>query len=146
MAERKGSKKLGASAEATLRARAMKAKGTSSKGLDARPAIKGAEELAKAPVRGFLRAGKSAVHGIGAGALGVSSGIERALGKKTKADDTMRRAGAAGKESMRNAKLIFGREPKGEDISRKGYAKGGSTASKRADGCAVKGKTKGKFV
>ena len=28
----------------------------------------------------------------------------------------------------------------------KGFAKGGSTASKRADGCAVKGKTKGKFV
>ena len=25
-------------------------------------------------------------------------------------------------------------------------AKGGSTASKRADGCAVKGKTKGRFV
>lgn len=28
----------------------------------------------------------------------------------------------------------------------KKYAKGGSTASKRADGCAVKGKTKGRFV
>ena len=28
----------------------------------------------------------------------------------------------------------------------KGYAKGGSTASKRADGCATKGKTKGRFV
>ena len=26
------------------------------------------------------------------------------------------------------------------------YAKGGSTASKRADGCATKGKTKGRFV
>lgn len=26
------------------------------------------------------------------------------------------------------------------------YAKGGMTASKRADGCAVKGKTKGRFV
>jgi hypothetical protein len=25
-------------------------------------------------------------------------------------------------------------------------AKGGSTASKRADGCATKGKTKGRFV
>ena len=32
--------------------------------------------------------------------------------------------------------------------ARKGYAKGGkvSTASKRADGCATKGKTKGRFV
>ena len=28
----------------------------------------------------------------------------------------------------------------------KKMAKGGSTASKRADGCAVKGKTKGRFV
>jgi hypothetical protein len=28
----------------------------------------------------------------------------------------------------------------------KKMAKGGSTASKRADGCATKGKTKGKFV
>lgn len=28
----------------------------------------------------------------------------------------------------------------------KKYAKGGSTASKRADGCATKGKTKGRFV
>ena len=29
---------------------------------------------------------------------------------------------------------------------RKSFAKGGSTASKRADGCATKGKTKGRFV
>ena len=42
---------------------------------------------------------------------------------------------------------------KGRGVFRKGgdvkkYAKGGSTssASKRADGCAVKGKTRGKFV
>jgi hypothetical protein len=28
----------------------------------------------------------------------------------------------------------------------KKMAKGGSTASKRADGCATKGKTKGRFV
>ena len=28
----------------------------------------------------------------------------------------------------------------------RGYAKGGSVASKRADGCATKGKTKGRFV
>jgi hypothetical protein len=27
-----------------------------------------------------------------------------------------------------------------------GFSKGGSTASKRADGCAIKGKTKGRFV
>ena len=38
----------------------------------------------------------------------------------------------------------------GEGMKRGGkvkkYAKGGSTASKRADGCAKKGKTKGRFV
>jgi hypothetical protein len=28
----------------------------------------------------------------------------------------------------------------------KKYSKGGSTASKRADGCATKGKTKGRFI
>ena len=31
-------------------------------------------------------------------------------------------------------------------ISDMGYAKGGMTASKRADGCATKGKTRGKMV
>jgi hypothetical protein len=31
-------------------------------------------------------------------------------------------------------------------ISDMGYAKGGMTASKRADGCCVKGKTRGKMV
>ena len=34
----------------------------------------------------------------------------------------------------------------GEIMSGKGMAKGGMTASKRADGCAVKGKTKGRMV
>lgn len=34
----------------------------------------------------------------------------------------------------------------GEIMSGKGMAKGGMTASSRADGCAVKGKTKGRFV
>ena len=29
---------------------------------------------------------------------------------------------------------------------KKAFKKGGSTASKRADGCATKGKTKGRFV
>jgi hypothetical protein len=33
---------------------------------------------------------------------------------------------------------------KGQPLTK--MAKGGSTASKRADGCAVKGKTKGRFV
>lgn len=33
---------------------------------------------------------------------------------------------------------------KGQPLTK--MAKGGSTASKRADGCATKGKTKGRFV
>ena len=45
-------------------------------------------------------------------------------------------------ETMKNAGQT------GESMMPKRYAKGGSvsSASKRADGCAVKGKTKGKFV
>ena len=35
---------------------------------------------------------------------------------------------------------------KGGKVKAKKMAKGGSTASKRADGCCSKGKTKGKFV
>ena len=35
---------------------------------------------------------------------------------------------------------------KGGAVKTKKMAKGGSTASKRADGCATKGKTKGRFV
>ena len=47
----------------------------------------------------------------------------------------------------------FGTSDRGENTKEfkkggkvKKMAKGGSTASKRADGCATKGKTKGKFV
>lgn len=35
---------------------------------------------------------------------------------------------------------------RGGKVKAKKMAKGGSTASKRADGCATKGKTKGRFV
>jgi hypothetical protein len=36
--------------------------------------------------------------------------------------------------------------PKTPKSTIKNFAKGGSTASKRGDGCATKGKTKGRFV
>ena len=39
---------------------------------------------------------------------------------------------------------LIKRKAKGGKVKK--MAKGGSTASKRADGCAVKGKTKGRFV
>lgn len=41
--------------------------------------------------------------------------------------------------------LIPTKTPPKDRVIKK-YAKGGSTASKRADGCATKGKTKGKMV
>jgi hypothetical protein len=43
---------------------------------------------------------------------------------------------------------IRGRFKEGGEVKKKPkkMAKGGSTASKRADGCAQKGKTKGRFV
>ena len=53
--------------------------------------------------------------------------------------------GALGSDSKpllgANARLAF---KKGGKVKK--MAKGGSTASKRADGCATKGKTKGRFV
>ena len=51
-----------------------------------------------------------------------------------------RRAGEAAVKSQSDAE--FKRESKGKAE----YKKGGMTASSRADGCAVKGKTKGRFV
>jgi hypothetical protein len=47
--------------------------------------------------------------------------------------------------------MIAEEAPAGAPMMRKGgkvkkMAKGGSTASKRADGCATKGKTRGKLV
>jgi len=45
-------------------------------------------------------------------------------------------------ESKQDAKDAAARRK----ISDMGYAKGGMTASKRADGCCVKGKTRGKMV
>jgi hypothetical protein len=45
-------------------------------------------------------------------------------------------------ESKQDAKDAAARKK----ISDMGYAKGGMTASKRADGCCIKGKTRGKMV
>jgi hypothetical protein len=45
-------------------------------------------------------------------------------------------------ESKQDAKDAAARK----EISDMGYAKGGMTASKRADGCCIKGKTRGKMV
>ena len=51
-------------------------------------------------------------------------------------DENVRQLRSEGENSLKNAARARSKK----------YAKGGSTASKRADGCATKGKTKGKFV
>ena len=47
---------------------------------------------------------------------------------------------------MQEAKTDVEDEKTREKIKSMGYAKGGMTASKRADGIATKGKTKGKMI
>lgn len=163
MAERKGSKKLGAGNEAELRAKAMKAKGTSSsKGLDARPLGRNLETRAG---RGY----GAILNTLGGAALTGSGLIGKAIGHKS-ADSDLTRGRGAFKDVGKFAKAAIMGEPKGEKYednpgkfyfrgsdkdwekkeakqkATKKMAKGGSTASKRADGCATKGKTKGRFV
>jgi hypothetical protein len=64
----------------------------------------------------------------------------------------MRKGGMAKKSDIKQDKaMIASAVHKHERAKHKGQpltkmAKGGSTASKRADGCATKGKTKGRFV
>jgi hypothetical protein len=74
-----------------------------------------------------------------------------------KADFDAKRGAAAGMRGrpMMEEFMMAEEAPAGAPMMRKGgkvkkpvkkMAKGGSTASKRADGCATKGKTKGRFV
>jgi hypothetical protein len=79
----------------------------------------------------------------GFGALGLM-----AAKKKKKAAEA---AGGMRGRPMTDEVMVAEEAPAGEAMMRKGgkvkkMAKGGSTASKRGDGCATKGKTKGKFV
>jgi hypothetical protein len=74
-------------------------------------------------------AARTGVRAAGAGA--AAAGIKTAV-----SDDS---------ENKKDAKTPS-RAGMGEIISGKGMAGGGMTASKRADGCAVKGKTKGRIV
>ena len=167
MAERKGSKKLGASNEAELRAKAMKAKGTSSKGLDLRSEGRNLKTRAD---RAFL----AGISGLGGTALTGAGLIGKAIGHKSAEGDLTRGRGAF-KDAGKFAKAAIMGEPKGEKYgssdgpqgslgryymrgsdkdwekkeakktATKKMAKGGS-ASRRGDGCATQGKTKGKFV
>ena len=69
------------------------------------------------------------------------------------ADFNAKRAAASGMRArpMMEEVMVAEEAPAGAPMMRKGgkvkkMAKGGSTASKRGDGCATKGKTKGRFV
>ena len=64
--------------------------------------------------------------------------------KPTKGGATNMRKGGKLPDLTGDGKVTRADVLKGRGV--KGFAKGGSTASKRADGCAVNGKTKGKFV
>jgi hypothetical protein len=62
------------------------------------------------------------------------------------ADDKMRmKTDKAYTKSLRTTEEAPAKDPRDVVRGQRGYAKGGS-ASSRADGCCVKGKTKGKFV
>ena len=69
-----------------------------------------------------------------------------------KADFDAKRAAASGMRARPMVEdIMVAQEAPAGAMMRKGgkvkkMAKGGSTASKRADGCATKGKTKGRFV
>ena len=161
MAERKGSKKLGAGNEAELRAKAMKAKGTSSKGLDLRSEGRNLDTR--------IGRGRGAILNVLGGTALTGAGlIGKAIGHKN-ADSDLTRGRGAFKDVGKFAKAAIMGEPKGEKYednpgkfyfrgsdkdwekkeakkTTKKMAKGGSVASKRGDGCATKGKTKGRFV
>lgn len=62
-----------------------------------------------------------------------------------------KKAAMMGGRPMAEEVMVAEEAPAGAPMMRKGgkvkkMAKGGSTASKRGDGCATKGKTKGRFV
>ena len=65
------------------------------------------------------------------------------------ADDKMRAAaGKAYDKALTTMEAAPKKDPRDAVRGQRGYAKGGSvsSASKRADGCAMKGKTKGKMI
>lgn len=88
---------------------------------------------------------------IGRGvASGVRQGVTSMMGR-TKADADMISAALADQPKKRTPQSTPSPKPKFKmpQIGKKtpkGMAKGGSVASKRGDGCATKGKTRGKMV
>lgn len=82
----------------------------------------------------------NALAGMGK-AMGPMGGLMPMLANEQREKLRARRARDEEEENKRGAKRGMNR---GGAVKK--MAKGGSTASKRADGCATKGKTKGRFV
>jgi hypothetical protein len=78
----------------------------------------------------------------GAGAAGAGAAAKSLSGKDAVADDKSKKSDDY--EDMSGDVSIDPSNPTG--AAGKGMKKGGMTASSRADGCATKGKTKGRFV
>jgi len=120
--------------------------------------------------RRLYRIGATGLSTLGGAGLGAAGAIERLRDEK-ESDNLFKRSRNALRSAGRSAKAVFAGEPDGNIEDRyvdiagdmipgaekinyrsggkvKKYASGGSvsSASKRADGCAVKGKTKGRFV
>lgn len=101
-------------------------------------------DILKAGAMGGIAGAAMKAGGVGLGDIARSGGFGLAglaLAKKkkkkadgTEADGTEVEVEAEGAPTMRKGGKV------------KKMAKGGSTASKRGDGCATKGKTKGRFV
>ena len=93
--------------------------------------------------------GAAKAGGVGMGDIARNGGfglMGLALAKKKAARD----AAAMSGRPMAEEVMVAEEAPAGAMMRKGGkvkkMAKGGSTASKRADGCATKGKTKGRFV
>jgi hypothetical protein len=87
---------------------------------------------------GLFGAAKAGGVGLGDIARNGGLGIVGMLAAKKRRDEVRRPM------DQDNSDIRMMSKKKGGKVKK--MAKGGSTASKRADGCATKGKTKGKFI
>ena len=91
--------------------------------------------------RGLMGKALAGMEDIGIGG-GVMTKMAQAARDKRRRE--MQGAGGAANATSISERANVQKKAKGGSIKK--MAKGGSTASKRADGCATKGKTKGRFV
>lgn len=86
---------------------------------------------------------KSNLNAYGTGDFPTKAEIKNTAAGAKRLEDKVLKDSAAGRSRL-VAKYLGTGKAKGGNVKK--MAKGGSTASKRADGCAIKGKTKGRFV